>query len=512
MQKNIGINVRNLRKLHKMSLNDLAQKIAMSPGNLSRIERGELNITIKILEKISRIFNCQPQDIFVNPELESSNNFIEKFRQASKYINLFNNKIFVIALGGEVFEDEQFESIAYDINLLRSIGIKIIIIHGIRPQIDDLLISNKIKTSLNKNIRITDANSINHVIDINGRIRTKIESILSSSIINSPLFESDIKLSSGNFITARPLGILNGIDMKFTGQVRKVNSESIQAKLNNGEIVIISPLGYSPIGDIFNLSYEQLASAVASSMKAHKLIFYINSNGIINLRGELLTELTTEKATNLIHQIERDSNPNKALNISYQDFNIIKSSLDAIKNKVEKIHLINRHTNGSIIEELFTDKGSGTILTEYPLEKIREAKPNDVNKIFQLIEPLSQNGILVKRASNEIKKDLSSFYVMEHSMDLVGCVALFKYEEKVEIACFAIDSNFHNQGFGSKLIKFCEKKAKTHDVNEIFILTTQSEHWFIEKGFKVDDKELMPKKRKIIYQLERNSKFLTKKI
>jgi amino-acid N-acetyltransferase len=247
-------------------------------------------------------------------------------------------------------------------------------------------------------------------------------------------------------------------------------------------------------------------------VKAHKLIFFINSDGILNLRGELITEITTEKAEKLIQNIETHFTPNQAPFISYNDFNILKSSLNAIKNKIEKIHLINRHTNGSIIEELFTDKGSGTVLTEYPLEQIRKARMSDINKIYQLIEPLGQDGILVTRPIDQIEKELANFYVMEHGLDLIGCVALYHYEEMIEVACFAIDSNFYNQGYGSKLLKFCEKEAKKQNTNHLFILTTQSEHWFMEKGFKVENKDLMPINRKKIYQIERNSKFLTKNI
>jgi amino-acid N-acetyltransferase len=308
------------------------------------------------------------------------------------------------------------------------------------------------------------------------------------------------------------LGVVDGVDMQFTGQVRKVDHEVIQARLNNGEVVLISPLGFSPVGDVFNLSYEQLASSVANAVKAHKLIFFINSDGILNLRGELITEITTEKAEKLIQNIETHSTPNQAPYISYNDFNILKSSLNAIKNKIEKIHLINRHTNGSIIEELFTDKGSGTVLTEYPLEQIRKARMSDINKIYQLIEPLGQDGILVTRPIDQIEKELANFYVMEHGLDLIGCVALYHYKEMIEVACFAIDSNFYNQGYGSKLLKFCEKEAKEKNTNHLFILTTQSEHWFMEKGFKVENKDLMPINRKKIYQIERNSKFLTKNI
>ncbi|MEK9932188.1 MAG: amino-acid N-acetyltransferase [Methylophilaceae bacterium] len=511
MQKIIGNNLRNLRKLHQMSLEALAQKIAMSPGNLSRIERGEVNVSVGLLEKLSQALHCEVSDFF-NAASSTSQTFIEQFRQSAKYINQFNQKTFVIALSGEVFTEAQFESIAFDINLLRSLNIQIVIVHGIRPQIDGVLQENHIQSQLVNNVRVTDQASLKHVIDVNGRIRTQIEALLSSSLINSPLFGSDIKISSGNFLTARPLGVLSGVDMQFTGQIRKVDHEAIQNKLNQKEIVLISPLGFSPIGDVFNLSYEQVASQVASAVKAQKLIYYVNADGILNLRGELIPELTTEKAENLIGQIEASTTPQNAPFISYSDFNILKSSLQAIQNKVEKIHLINRHKNGSLIEELFTDEGAGTVLTEYPLETIRPAKLRDIKKIFQLIEPLGQDGVLVERAVVQIEKEIDHYFVMEYDLNLIGCVALYEYDKMIEIACFAIDKHYYNQGYGSKLLNYCEKEARRRQVDTAFILTTQSEHWFLEKGFQLTDKEYMPENRKKIYQAERNSKFLSKKI
>jgi len=517
MQNNTKKIIRNLRKRQNLTLSQLAQKVGVNTSSLSRIERGELNVNITLLQKLANALNTSPQVFFEETLIHHhglglTNPFIQHFRLAAKFINQFNKKIFVIALGGDVINDKQFSHIAHDINLLHSLNVNIVLVHGIRPQIDHLLKLHKNKTQLVRNQRVTDKEALGHIIDTNGRIRINIESILSSSMIDSPMAGSEIKLSSGNFLTARPLGVIDGIDMQHTGQIRKVDTKAITNKLQNNEIVIVSPIGFSPIGEIFNLSYEQVAAQVARSIKANKLIYYVNDNGILNARGDLIPEMSSNKAENLIYAIENKSSPETAPYISYNDFNILKSSLYAIKNKIEKVHLINRHINGSLIEELYTDKGSGTILTEFPLEIIRQATSKDTKRIHQLIEPLGQKEVLVHKALDQIEGDILNFYVIEHNHNLIGCVALYPYEKMIEVGCFAIDSNYQNQGYGSKLLKFCEKEVQKLNGNSIFILTTQSEHWFLEKGFQLNNKDLIPSAREKNYEVERNSKFFTKKL
>ena len=498
--------IRKLRQEQGMTLAVLAKKTGLDPGNLSRIERGELNINFVLLEKLSLSLNVSPS-IFFDKKISAPKpiDFIRSFRQSAKFINQFNNKTFVIAIGGEVIKDDQFNSIAHDINLLYSMNINVILVYGIRPQIDKKLKEKNIISKLIRNLRITKKETLNEIVEINGAIRTKIEAILSSGILNSPMLNSNIKVSSGNFITARPIGVIDGVDMEFTGQIRKIDTKAISDKLTNKEIVIVSPLGYSPIGDIFNLSYEQTAAHIAQSVKAEKLIYYVNSSGILNIHGELIPELTYNKAKKLIEHIE---NPENAPFISYNDFNILKSSLYAINNKIEKVHLINRNIDGSIIEEIFTDKGSGTILTEYSLENIRGAKESDINQIKNIIKPLEKKGILIDR----INKDINSFYVIEYDHNIIGTVALYQYAETLEVACFAIHDKYQNLGYGKKLLKFCEQKALKLNIKKLFILTTQSEHWFIENDFHLTDKKFIPDERKKIYTAERNSKYFTKRL
>ena len=514
MQNKISKTLKFLRKEQKLTLVKLAEKVGINSSSLSRIERGEINLSVDLLEKIAKILNVSPNIFFDTIPFQQSlsgsrNSFVEHFRLSAKFIYQFNKKIFVIAFGGEVLKDEQLKQISHDINLLHSLNIKLVLIHGIRPHIDNKLISAKNSTQLVRNQRVTDKKALEHIIEVNGRIHTEIEATLSSSMSDSPMAGSDIKVSSGNFITAKPIGVIDGVDMQFTGQIRKVDNSAILDKLSHNEIVLISPLGFSPVGEIFNLSYEQTAAYIAGAIKADKLIYYVDSDGVLNKRGELIPEMTTQKAENLIRNIETKSSPENAAHISYKDLNILKSSLSAIKQNVEKVHLINRNTNGSLIEELYTDKGSGTILTEYALEKIRLASIRDIKAIHQLIEPLGKNGELLSRANEKIEQDLDNFIVIEHNHNLIGCVALYPYKNMTEIACFVIHPNYQKQGFGMKLLNYCEKKIQSEYA---FILTTQSEHWFIEKGFSEAHTDSMPAKRRKIYQIERNSKFFTKKL
>ena len=511
---NPGQIVRKLRQEQNMTLAYLANRINLDPGNLSRVERNELNISFNLLEKLSLALNVSPLVFFAksspqNNMVNEVKSFVENFRLSAKFINQFNNKTFVIAIGGEVISDNQLKSIACDINLLHSMNINIVLVHGIRPQIDNKLKEEIKKTELIRNIRVTKKEMLSDIVAVNGAIKTNIEATLSSGILESPMYGSNIKVSSGNFIIARPLGVIDGVDMELTGQIRKIDTNAITNKLSNREIVIISPLGYSPIGDIFNLSYEQTAAHVAQAIKAEKLIYYINANGILNIRGELIPELTIIKAKHLIDNIE---DPVRAPFISYNDFNILKSSLYAIKNKIEKVHLINRNNDGSIIEEIFTDRGSGTILTEYPLHNIRPAMIKDIDQIINIIEPLEKQGILIDRINKDINKDIDSFFVVEYDHNIIGTVALYQYKDILEAACFAIKDKYQNLGYGKKLLKFCEQTAIQRNINNLFILTTQSEHWFIENNFVLGDKENMPEERKKTYTSERNSKYFTKRV
>jgi len=356
-------------------------------------------------------------------------------------------------------------------------------------------------------------------MDLERRIRSRafikinIESTLSSSLLNSPMAGSDIKVSSGNFITAKPLGVIDGVDMQHTGEVRKIDSAAIKKKLDNKELVVISPIGYSPTGEVFNLTMEDVALKTSIALEADKLILLIDSDGIFNLRNELLHEMTLEKAINLYKSIAKN-NPkkNELINISSNELDLLEIAIKASEAGIHKIHLINRHIDGAILQELFTDEGVGTVITEKALDAIRQANHNDVKGIHKLINPLEAGGYLIKRGKERIDHDIENFFVIEHDKKIIGCAALYPYNDHVEFACFAINKNYQSKGFGSKLYNYCEEIAREKSYKYLFALTTRTEHWFIEKGFKEENIQKLPKKRLESYLPQRNSKFFIKKL
>ena len=222
--------------------------------------------------------------------------FVQWIRSAAPYIHAFRGKTFVIAFGGEVVADDTFLGIIHDLNLLHSLGVHIVVIHGSRPQIEAILAQQHIRSRYAYGLRVTDAETMDCVLEAGGQVRSRIEALLSLGIANSPMAGARIRVSSGNFITAKPMGVREGIDMLLTGEVRRVDVDAIQQRLDDGDIVLISPLGYSPTGEIFNLALEEVATQVAVRVCAHKVIFLMETQGVKSGRRQLITEMSTKDA------------------------------------------------------------------------------------------------------------------------------------------------------------------------------------------------------------------------
>jgi amino-acid N-acetyltransferase len=318
-----------------------------------------------------------------------------------------------------------------------------------------------------------------------------------------------IRVASGNFVTAKPLGVREGVDLQHTVEVRKVDAASIQKRLNDGELVLLSPLGYSPTGEAFNLSLEDVAVSAAIALDADKLIFLMDSEGVHNLRGELLREMTAEKAKNLLRNILENE---QAINIS-EDINYyLPAAIRACEHGVARTHLISRHIDGAIIQELFTHSGIGTMVTELPLETMRQAIIDDVGGILKLIEPLENEGFLVRRGRERIETEINYFYVMEHDNRIIGCAALYPFgaESMAEFACLAIDPAYRGSGRGDKLFNYCQNQAKELNFKQLFCLTTRTEHWFLERGFIEKTVENLPQEKLQLYNFQRKSKVFIK--
>ena len=534
----LGNAIRNQRKSLQITLHQLANIIGADSGNLSRIERGTQGVTENMLHKICTALNCTPAYLYRQLEYPlatpsppllareqvqtyyaqkpvlatnkslTATDFVHWFRSATPYIHAFGGRTFVIAFGGEVVNDKQFIALSHDLNLLASLEVRLVLVHGARPQIEQRLKRSKLTPKFVGGLRVTDDDAMEAVKEANGVIRVEIEALLSMGLINSPMAGSDIRVASGNFVTAKPLGVRDGTDLQHTGEVRKVDAIGIQKRLDDGELVMLSPLGYSPTGEAFNLSLEDVAVSAAIALDADKLIFLMDSNGVTNLRGELLREMTAEKAKKLLNHVQTN-NSNK---ITEDETYYLPAAIRACEHGVASTHLISRHIDGAIIQELFTHDGIGTMITELSLETMRQADISDVGSILKLIEPLENEGYLVRRGRERIEMEINHFYVMEHSNRIIGCAALYPFmaEKQAEFACLAIDPAYRGGGRGDRLFHYCEEQARELGFSALFCLTTRTEHWFLERGFVETTVASLPSEKQAMYNYQRQSKVFSK--
>lgn len=435
--------------------------------------------------------------------MESQNAFVNWFRHSSPYIHAHRNKTFVISFGGEAVLAEDFDHHVHDFALLSSLGIRLVLVHGIRPQIDQRLQKLNIPARFHQNLRITDDTALQCVKEAAGIVRVEIEALLSMGLANSPMAGSGLKVASGNFVTAKPLGVIDGVDFCHTGEVRRIDSTAIQQQLEQKNIVLISPIGYSPSGEIFNLSAEQVATSVAIALKAEKLILLTEQSVQNPESHQPVRQITTEEATNFL-QIHPDTPDNIGLPL--------KAAVQSCRSGVNRAHLIDRTIDGALLLELFSHDGIGTLISSTPFETLRRATLNDIGGILELIKPLEQQGKLAKRSREKIEMEISDYIVLERDGLIIGCLALHANEagQFGAIACLAVHPDYQGSARGQWMFDHVCKKAKQLNLKKLFVLSTQTAHWFIERGFQPTTIESLPVSLKALYNPERNSKVLCK--
>ena len=431
--------------------------------------------------------------------------FVAWFRSVAPYINAFRGRTFVVAFGGEVVADGKFVELTHDLNLLSSLGVRLVLVHGARPQIERHLSRNNIVDHYHHGIRLTNSETMQCVKEAVGRVRVEIEALLSMGLVNSPMANADIRVAGGNFITAQPMGVIHGVDLLHTGSVRKVDVVAIKDRLEHNEVVLLSPLGYSPTGEVFNLTLEEVATRTAIALDADKLIFLMEMDGVQDIHGQLLRELTVAEAYIIVSQ-KRNLPEDVSL--------FLPCAVQACEAGVARTHLISRHTDGAILQELFSDIGIGSMVVESTLNTLRDATINDVGGILQLIQPLEAEGILVRRGRERLEREIGRFIVLEHDHRIIGCAALYPFinERAAELACLAVQSNYRRQGYGDALLKHILAKAQALKLKKLFVLTTRTAHWFIERDFKEVDIGQLPKQKKMLYNYQRRSKVFLKNL
>jgi len=439
------------------------------------------------------------------PIKTSPADFVTWFRSVAPYINAFRGRTFVIAFGGEVVADGKFVELTHDFNLLASLGVRLVLVHGARPQIEQHLAKNNLGDTYHHGIRMTDAETMQCVKESVGRVRVEIEALLSMGLANSPMANADIRVAGGNFITAQPIGVINGVDLMHTGCVRKVDSDAIHQRLAYNEVVLLSPLGYSPTGEAFNLTLEDVATATAIALDADKLVFLMDPDGVQDKKGALLKELTIAQAQDIL-SAKRKLPDDVGL--------YLPCAIRACEAGVVRTHLISRHTDGAVLQELFSDDGIGTMVAESTLNTLREATIEDVVGILQLLRPLEAEGILVRRSRELLEQEIERFVVLEHDHRIIGCAALYPFpdEASAELACLAVDTQYRDRGYGEFILKHMIAIAQTQGMKKLFVLTTRTAHWFIERGFGEADVSALPTHKKSLYNYQRKSKVFVRKI
>jgi amino-acid N-acetyltransferase len=431
--------------------------------------------------------------------------FVAWFRSVAPYINAFRGRTFVIAFGGEVVADGKFVELTHDFNLLASLGIRLVLVHGARPQIEQRLTQENIEGRYHQGIRLTDAATMQCVKEAVGRVRLEIEALLSVGLANSPMANADIRVAGGNFITAQPIGVINGVDMMHTGSVRKVDVAALNDRMEFGEVVLLSSLGYSPTGEVFNLTLEDVATATAIALDADKLVFLMDTDGVQDKKGALLRELTIAQAQTVLSG-KRKLPDDVSL--------FLPCAIRACEAGVARTHLISRHTDGAVLQELFSDEGIGSMVVESSLNTMRDASIDDVGGILQLLRPLEEQGILVRRSRELLEREIDRFVVLEHDRRIIGCAALYPFpdEAAAELACLAVDAQYRDHGYGEAILNHMADLAKEQGLKKLFVLTTRTAHWFIERGFVESDVSALPAQKKSLYNYQRKSKVFVRKI
>ena len=437
---------------------------------------------------------------------DTTRQFVSWVRNAAPYIHAFRGRTFVIGFGGEVVANRATaQAFAHDCNLLLALGIRLVLVHGARPQIEDELKRRKLKPVYHRGLRVTDAEALECVKSAMGVTRIEIEALLSQGLPNTPMAGAWMRVTGGNFITAKPVGVVDGVDYQFTGAVRKVIAEEISADLDQQNVVLISPLGVSPAGEIFNLSMEEVAEAVAISLQAEKLIFLCDVPGVTDARGRLLQALTADEAQRILDGKSRLS----------EDLELyLPCAIRACRNGVGRAHLVSESEDGALLIEFFTREGIGTIVTRDPLARIREATAEDVAAIVGLIAPLEADGTLVRRGRELLEKEIERFTVLEHDNVIMGCAALYPFrdDKAAELACLAVMPEYRRTGYGERMLQHIEARAHKAGLRHLFVLTTRTAHWFIERGFVEKSVDALPRRKRELYNYKRRSKVLVKDI
>ena len=435
--------------------------------------------------------------------------FVPWFRSVAPYIHAYKGETFVVGLCGEAIAAGKLSAFVQDLAILHAMGIRVVLVHGFRPHVTAQLRAKGLPERFSRGMRITDAPALDAAQEAAGQLRFEIEAAFSQGLPNTPMANATVRVISGNFLTARPVGIVDGVDFGHSGLVRKVDAPAMRRAIETGAVVLLSPFGFSPTGEAFNLTMEDVATSTAIALQADKLLFLTEIDGIHEVPDDLDspidTELSLAEAQRLL---AAQPEPTKPTEVAFY----LRHCVRACREGVERTHILPFATDGALLQEVYTHDGIGTMVVDEKLESLREATPDDVGGILQLIEPLEREGTLARRERTEIERDIANFTVIEHDGVIFACAALYPYTEERtgEMAALTVAPKSQGQGDGERILKRIEQRARAIQLRSIFVLTTRTMHWFLKRGFIVVDPDWLPEARKRKYNWDRRSQVLVK--
>ena len=439
--------------------------------------------------------------------------FVPWFRAVAPYMHAYRGKTFVVAMAGELIAAGKLNAFVQDLAILHSMGIKLVLVHGFRPQVNEQLAAKGHVSRFSHGLRITDAVALDAAQEAAGQLRFEIEAAFSQGLPNTPMANSTVRMVSGNFLTARPVGVVDGVDFMNSGVVRRVDAAGVRRAIDIGALVLLSPFGFSPTGEAFNLTMEDVATSTAIALRADKLLFLTEVPGIRedsqegNAEAAIDTELALADAKRMLAALPAPAQPTDTAFY-------LQHCVRACEGGVERSHILPFAMDGALLLEVFTHDGIGTMVVDEKLESLREATADDVGGILQLIEPFERDGTLVRRERTEIERDIANYSVIEHDGIIFGCAALYPYPEARtgEMAALTVSAQVQGQGDGERILKRIEQRAKSMGLDSIFVLSTRTMHWFIKRGFVQVDPDHLPEARKRKYNWDRRSVVLVKKL
>lgn len=416
----------------------------------------------------------------------ASGEFAPALRAAAPYINAHRGRICVVQIPGEVSASAALIPLVHDLAVAHSLGLKLILVLGARPQIEARLAERGIDTPMVAGHRVTCARALDCVKEAAGHLRSEFEALLSTGLASTPMGGARIRVASGNLVTARPLGVRQGVDLQFTGELRRLDTQTMADHLTQGRIVLLTPLGTSPTGETFNLLSDELAVRTAQAMRAHKLVLFV----------------TDEVARGEVSLAHPPADPSHAQRLA----------LRAVEAGIARAHILGTSRDGAFLRELYTRDGGGMMVSARDYDSLRPAHIDDIGGLLRLIEPLERESVIVARSREQLELDIEHFAVMARDETIIGCRALipFRDEACAELACIIVAPEYQHGGRASALLAQAEADARDQNLSRLFVLTTHTAHWFIEHGFRNGSLDELPARRQSFYNYQRNSKVLIK--